>query len=103
MIANPDESRPKSSEIRENAIFACGLILALLILFICYRVPLILAARFNPWCGILAAAGSLWVWNRFGPPSCRGLLSGFISVNGHIVIISSLLQCILLAVKYSFL
>ena len=103
MNANPDAPRPQPSEIFDNVLFACGLILALLLLLICHQVPLIVAARFNPWCGLPAAVGSLWVWNRFGPPSCHGLHSGFISVVGHFMIIGSLLLCILLSVKYSFL
>jgi hypothetical protein len=91
-------SEPEPSAARELASFFAGLAVVVLLAAACTLAPLA-AMVFSPWFGVAVAVGSLWVWGRFGPRPCPGLLPGTLCLWGYAAIFGSLLGCVALAVR----
>lgn len=100
-----DDSRIFSSEPSacwEAARFLASLSTILVLMAACAVAPLVVAVVVSPWLGLLVAAGGFWVWGRFGPRPCPGLLPGLLCLWGVAAILGAMIACAVLVVRTAF-
>jgi hypothetical protein len=97
-----EDTAPPQSALGEVVGVLAELAAVLLLLGGCALLPWFVAGLVSPWLGMLVAAGTLWVWVRFGPRPFPGFLPGSLSVCGFVAILGSLIGCLVLAVRGLF-